>query len=90
MHQQDLDSVASPARGVWGKRVSEVRGGDGSHRAGRGGPRCSNLQLCPKCYLVTWTDQDGLHLRQGVPMGKAVDQATLGKATLQSGEPESC
>jgi hypothetical protein len=28
------------------------------------------LQLCPRCYLVTWSDQYGLHARQGVPMKK--------------------
>jgi hypothetical protein len=27
------------------------------------------LQLCPGCYLVIWSDLDGLHVRQGVPMG---------------------
>jgi hypothetical protein len=27
-----------------------------------------HLQLCPGCYLVMWSDQDGLHVRQGVPM----------------------
>jgi len=26
------------------------------------------LQLCPKCYLVTWSDETGFHSRQGVPM----------------------
>src|ERR1700694_515166 len=32
------------------------------------GPRIEQLQLCPDCYLVTWSDADGLHLQQGVPM----------------------
>jgi len=27
------------------------------------------LRLCPLCYLVAWNDEDGLHVRQGVPMG---------------------
>jgi hypothetical protein len=36
--------------------------------SGVGGPPLQQLQLCPACYLVTWSDQDGLHFRQGVPM----------------------
>lgn len=55
-----------------------------------GGPFLQQLRLCPACYLVTWTDQDGLHLRQGVPMAKGVDPATLGEPMWQSGDPESC
>ena len=26
------------------------------------------LRLCPNCYLVAWNDDDGLQLRQGVPV----------------------
>ena len=26
-----------------------------------------DLQLCPGCYLVTWTDIAGIHMRQGIP-----------------------
>ncbi len=26
------------------------------------------LQLCPACYLVTWHDQAGFHVRQGSPV----------------------
>jgi hypothetical protein len=26
------------------------------------------LQLCPKCYLVTWMDETGFQIRQGVPV----------------------
>jgi hypothetical protein len=36
--------------------------------AGVEGPPLQQLQLCPGCYLVTWSDQDGLHFRQGVPV----------------------
>jgi hypothetical protein len=49
------------------------------------------LQLCPDCYLVTWSDQDGLHVRQGVPMkpgaGPGNDKHEPGWVT---GEPEQC
>jgi len=46
------------------------------------------LHLCPECYLVTWSDQDGLHFRQGVPMKKGVDPRT--ETNLSGGEPEEC
>jgi hypothetical protein len=26
------------------------------------------LQLCPSCYLVTWRDHEGFHIRQGSPV----------------------
>ena len=26
------------------------------------------LQLCPVCYIVTWRDEDGVHIRQGLPL----------------------
>jgi hypothetical protein len=32
------------------------------------GPPLQQLQLCPRCYLVTWSDQDGLHVQQGLPV----------------------
>jgi hypothetical protein len=28
----------------------------------------SELRLCPMCYLVAWTDENGLQMRQGVPV----------------------
>jgi len=46
-----------------------------------------NLQLCPGCYLVTWSDQEGLHVRQGVPMKKGVNPRS--EPSLGS-EPEQC
>jgi hypothetical protein len=46
-----------------------------------------DLQLCPGCYLVTWSDQDGLHVRQGVPMRKGVHPCS--EPNL-AGEPEQC
>jgi len=60
------------------------------------------LQLCPGCYLVTWTDQDGPHYRQGVPMKAGVNPSELDpseqgasesgarKAGWLAGEPEEC
>ena len=90
MHQQDLDPPqAQPAE--FGENVCPKCGAETECiEPGAEGPPLQQLQLCPRCYLVIWSDQDGLHLRQGVPVGKGVDKATLGEATLQTGEPESC
>jgi hypothetical protein len=46
-----------------------------------------DLQLCPGCYLVTWSDQDGPHVRQGVPMKKGVRP---GGEPSAAREPEQC
>jgi len=50
------------------------------------------LQLCPNCYLVMWSDQDGLHLRQGVPMkdGSPRSEPALGQPGRLVGEPTDC
>jgi len=50
------------------------------------------LQLCPACYLVTWFDQDGPHVRQGVPMKPGVNpgEAAPSKPSWSAGEPEEC
>ena len=44
------------------------------------------LELCPNCYLVTWTDEDGPHARQGVPVKPGTDL----RPTSAPGEPEEC
>jgi hypothetical protein len=44
------------------------------------------LELCPNCYLVTWTDQDGPHARQGVPVKPGVNL----HSSPAPGEPEEC
>lgn len=51
------------------------------------GPPLRHLQLCPGCYLVTWSDEAGVHVRQGIPMKEG------GKPLYPSwftGEPEKC
>jgi hypothetical protein len=45
------------------------------------------LQLCPGCYLVTWTDKDGPHVRQGVPMRAGVNPSELGLGEPRPSEP---
>jgi len=50
------------------------------------------LQLCPGCYLVTWTDQDGPHYLQGVPMKAGVNPSELNpseQGASESGASES-
>jgi hypothetical protein len=57
------------------------------------GPPLEHLQLCPGCYLVTWSDEAGLHLRQGVPMKNGVSseiQPSETQPVWLSGEPEEC
>jgi hypothetical protein len=57
------------------------------------GPPVEQLLLCPQCYLVTWIDDHGRHLRQGVPMkdGAPVEKSGGdGGPTWMAGEPEEC
>ncbi len=56
--------------------------------AGVEGPPLEQLQLCPSCYLVTWSDHDGLHARQGVPAKKGSTSGT--DAGWLAGEPGEC
>jgi hypothetical protein len=46
------------------------------------------LQLCPGCYMVMWTDQGGLHVRQGVPMKKSIDPRSRPRPSIR--EPVEC
>ena len=60
---------------------------------GAEGLAVQELQLCPGCYLVTWTDQDGPHVRQGVPV-KPGDESrnepgAYGPGSVP-GEPQEC
>jgi hypothetical protein len=56
---------------------------------GADGPPVERLQLCPKCYIVIWSDQDGLHVRQGIPMKKN-GKSDGDISTWGSGEPREC
>jgi hypothetical protein len=62
--------------------------------SGAEGPALQHLELCPHCYLVTWSDEHGLHVRQGVPMkeGVPVDKSAASGNVAEwiSGEPEEC
>jgi hypothetical protein len=46
------------------------------------------LRLCPSCYLVTWSDGDGIHIRQGVPVTPG--SPSPGETNWTAGEPEKC
>jgi hypothetical protein len=52
------------------------------------GPPIQKLQLCPSCYLVTWSDQNGLHVQQGVPVKKGDNDP--GKPSWLVGGPKEC
>ncbi len=52
------------------------------------GPQVLELQLCPKCYLVTWSDQDGMHVRQGVAMNGGDQPAAA--SPLLFADPKKC
>ena len=56
--------------------------------AGAEGPPFQQLQLCPGCYLVMWSDADGLHVRQGVPVKPGEDPR--GDSGWVAPEPKKC
>ena len=37
------------------------------------------LHLCPECFLVTWIDDTGFQIRQGVPMKNGQPQGWAAK-----------
>jgi len=86
---EDHDPVLSPAEPALGEHACPKCGVEMEPiNPGADGPPLQHLQLCPVCYLVTWSDDDGLHVRQGVPMKKGVDP--LSEPRLIVGEPEKC
>lgn len=56
--------------------------------SGEAGPGVEHLQLCPKCYLVLWRDQDGFQIRQGVPVKQGVPIKSV--PAKGAGDPEGC
>jgi hypothetical protein len=46
------------------------------------------LQLCPGCYSVTWSDANGLQVRQGIPVKKGMNAP--GESIAPSKAPEEC
>ncbi len=74
----ELDELKCPKCGVEMERIE----------TNAEGPQVRELQLCPKCYLATWSDQDGLHVRQGVAMNRGA-QPSIASPWL-SGDPKDC
>jgi len=94
MPPNNYDPVPSPLNLTVGERRCPKCGVETeSIEMGAEGLAVQELQLCPNCYLVTWTDQDGPHIRQGVPVnpgdnpGNEPDAKTSG---WLPGEPEEC
>ncbi len=55
------------------------------------GPQFQQLQLCPACYLVTWRDDAGFHVRQGSPMKEGGNPvAETGQFYLDRERPTVC
>ena len=46
------------------------------------------LRLCPGCYLVTWIEQNGYHVRQGIPLKRGFHFG--GAPKWLAAEPEEC
>lgn len=46
------------------------------------------MQLCPACYLVTWHDQHGFQVRQGVPV--KAQTSPDGSLPWPDGQPKEC
>ena len=55
---------------------------------GEVGPPVQQLQLCPGCFLVTWRDQNGLHVQQGVPLKKSANALREQRGLV--GGPKEC
>jgi hypothetical protein len=46
------------------------------------------LRLCPDCYVVTWIEQNGHHVRQGVPLKKGFHFG--GEPGWLAAQPKEC
>ena len=94
MPPNNYDPVHTPANPALGDRRCPKCGVETEPiDMGAEGLAVQELQLCPSCYLVTWTDQDGPHVRQGVPVksgDKSRDEPAPRKPGWLPGEPEEC
>jgi hypothetical protein len=89
MQQNNCDPEPIPAESSLGDRRCPKCGAEMEPiDIGVEGLALEELQLCPGCYLVTWTDQDGPHVRQGVPMKSGVQPRE--DSGWLPGEPEEC
>lgn len=95
MPQNNCDPLPPPADPTLGDRLCPKCGAEMEPiEMGAAGLSLQKLQLCPGCYLVTWSDQDGPHARQGVPVKPGSElgseQGPSSEPTWPAGEPEEC
>jgi len=94
MRPNNCDPAATPANSrPEDRRCPKCGMETESIEMGAEGLAVQELQLCPSCYLVTWTDEDGPHVRQGVPVKPGDHSRTqphTGDAGWLPGEPEEC
>ena len=94
MPQNNCDPTRTPADPTLGDRLCPKCGAEMEPiEMGAEGLDLQKLQLCPGCYLVTWMDQDGPHVRQGVPMKPGENphgEPSAGESGWVPGEPEEC
>jgi hypothetical protein len=89
MPRKDCDPELTPVDPVLGDDGCPKCGAEmESIETGAEGPPIQQLQLCPHCYLVTWSDQDGLHVQQGVPV--KIDLNSHNKPEWLVGHPKEC
>ena len=88
MPQNNYDPEPTPINSVFEDRRCPKCGVEMEQiESGAEGPPLQQLQLCPVCYLVTWTDNDGFQVRQGVPMKRSVNLRSESSGRL---EPKEC
>jgi hypothetical protein len=100
MPQNNCDPTPTPANSALGEHKCPKCGVEMEPiEMGAAGLSLQDLQLCPGCYLVTWSDQDGPHVRQGVPVKPGLarskqdprdDQGPGSDPKWPAGEPEQC
>ena len=95
MPQNNCDPAPTPADPALGDHKCPKCGAEMEPiEMGAAGLSLQELQLCPGCYLVTWSDQDGPHVRQGVPVKPGAqlrgEPGPRSEPTWPAGEPEEC
>jgi hypothetical protein len=72
MPRTSIDSVPAPADLLAADRECPKCGAETEPiESAVEGLALEQLQLCPACYLVTWRDHEGFHIRQGSPVKEA-------------------
>ena len=90
MRPNNCDPVPTPPDAFAERRCPKCGEETEPIEAGIEGLAVQELQLCPNCYLVTWTDQDGPHVRQGIPVDDQLSEPDASASGWLPGEPEEC